>query len=815
MSFYLDNSKIEEKIVSIPNEQETIDLTAFIPEGYKLAQGQENIVDYSSELRINLSKITKLVTFEFMLENNTKVGSYQANFLPETTTVNLDLRQIPHDFVLVENIQEFAINDVIRVTVRPKYKYFTLVFEVNKQKVEEKMNLKIDFLANKIDLTQYLPIGMKLANNQETMVEYQPGVVVQVVYIKKDSQVIYYDIDSQKVVSTISKKVEYNVNQIDVQSELPNGYFLAPGQKEVVDFANQIRVNITKNNPGSSENVNEEPITNHESNSEVVESENLHAFSLIKDNYSLFDMRNLNDRFHNLENKITDIDHLNNTELSSLNQELNSFLITLEEQIKSNWTNKQEEIKQLINNFASQNYYMDDFSALLETLNSSFETQNSKTNLVRFYVLNNLKFQDLKQQIIEFKNQVDSFDLSSGDVRQGGRYNIFVNLNYPRPTGAEYIIGTNSKVQVQLTFQDKNNSQAIFNLKHLKKYLSENKLKLQAKFGVRTSKFYEIALDQIDFASNSIFLNYSSTTNEEWILKFNLQNINHSTISYNTYDKKDQSFNIFVRSGNNPDQTPNRSEVTPNSLADYWLFPSTYKIQFREKLETEGANEATLRKLNSYIQENGKTSWNTKISNGQAFSYQDALWIAFLNFFKQANFANNDFTLEENQTLFTKPFDTNGSFSFQFSAIANQAKAIGSLNYFGGSFFEVAFLSSHLASYKLQSQDRLKIIFSLNNQGDSWKQGYKANALPVLINNSNGNLTPLRFLGFNGKYPFLANIYGNFTLQVFVNDSKIYELSSNQANNTHVFPIFVLNKNQTDGQGVIDVYTSGTRSAIG
>ncbi|OAB48954.1 hypothetical protein [Mycoplasmopsis gallinarum] len=753
---------------------------------------------YESNLEISLQNKNKYSSIIYKYQNQT-LKTVQISVLKDQSEIVIE--NLPNDlqnnYEFANEIRVFPFAEEIEIQLKKKTKTINLIYQYDDREVE---NVLIDIPVdqNFLNIDQLsIPNGYQFSSSQAQNIEVENTIYVKVVPKFKLATLNFKN--KNNLIFTKNLNIPFYDDSINLDSiKLPENYEYLEDQNLVIPFASNIEIEIKDLKRDLIFYIN----TKNDFINEIYSIKDELASEISNQITNLYNFIN-----SNLEDKtINELKNFKNI-IGNLHNDLLSYF----ENKKNELLNQKNEIEEQIVSLQESGLFVENFKTELDLLNDSIsDIKNINSYFDNKNIIQN-KIDFLKDQISNFENTIQNMNF-----RQPDYYKIYPFINYPLQNGS-YLIGKSNKAKINLFLKTSDfSAQNDLSLPHLYKLLRNGDLYIQYRLAAPGQRppYIKINFSDIDFLDNAIYIPYNSTNNEDLKLQIRIVNNQNQILVSDLIDKNNQLTNIFIRSGDNVDETPEASTVVLNSLNDYWIFPRKFSINFREILETSGANSATISKLNQIIRDNSQNIWNYTVKNNAPIKYVDSLWIVLLKFFTEINFKNSNFELDNNQTIFTSPFNDKGSFEFQIKAKSLTDLNFSSIKWFGGSFFEYMFESTNLKNIQIRNNDNIKIVFRLNNEATSWNSNHNSRDLPEIINNSRGDLSSLKSYGLRGKYPFLANFYGNLTFELWINEQKQYQFSSNDTNQTHNISLFVLDKTEIDGRGVINIYTSNTRSSI-
>ncbi|AWX42549.1 hypothetical protein [Metamycoplasma cloacale] len=436
----------------------------------------------------------------------------------------------------------------------------------------------------------------------------------------------------------------------------------------------------------------------------------------------------------------------------------------------SNIVNKYNVAKEKINEFKTQNYYVDHYINELE----------NHFNKIRNSVLSEEEIQSAMNKIDEillnsneFKQEVDNLPIN---YKPNYILNAIPQLHIN--TLNEWVAPFNSNFKMKLSMTNINDGKE-YDLKHFYKH----NILIRYRFGL--ADILSVDNSNIDWEKGLITLNYPFNFAGRQQLRLFVR-YNHdidNSISLNN----PINFNGFK---------PSEDNIIPNSLNDFPILSIDNNVYRNEQA-------TNIISLNQVIDANWASVWGNKISDNSAILYRDILQIMFLKMFKNANFENNNFEILDD--AFTRIFDENGSYTYEINT-----KVLNELSNYkfvslGGSFLDTTLRSSAYANaFNLQVNDLIKIEFSLNSS--------QGNEKPALLNNNQGDLSAISG-DYNrvGNFPYLANFSGVFSMKLYVNNQLKLSTDTSTNNNMRSLPIFVVWKS---GSEVI-WYSARQREGIG
>ncbi|WP_324673187.1 hypothetical protein U5U50_01295 [Mycoplasma sp. 888] len=729
-------------------------------------------------------------------------------------------------------------------------------------------------------ITQQLPTDVKI-KSASGIEPWTTSINLDIVENRKTITINFKDLDNNLVLSTAQKiNMDKNSITID-SNLVPNSYVLINSNKEVIQSIiideiqnNEVNVvvapqsytvliNIVQNNTSDQiDNFNVqatvqdakdnliELITNQldpkylfelssewnkfdkvaniivnavqptESKDDYVEyiRENSNSVNKVKQNETVFG----SDQITNFDlSTLDDYENKSLNELKTLKNEVENVL-NVANTIATEKVNKAfQQIVQIYNNPDNSKYYLKDFLADKENLSYKFEHDTDK---VEFFISRLDEINQIKANIDE---RIDKGNLLNylKTNEEYATYLVLNCLNNADDGYADYVIGPRKLFEgtFKLLSRDNTSKYQTLSIRDLKPLFDSGLITLQYKTHLRgrnNEPYIRLDKSSIDYDNEVVAFEYNHDDNEERLLRLQILN-NQGNYPYlaKTFVKEDKSpiANYWVKTGVVPDLTPAASTIVPNSLDDYWLFPRKYEIKYKERFFEDGTTNVNKSRLNNIINSYANSVWNYKISDGTAFNYQNALWVALLQAFVKTNITSDKFIIDKNSSIFTKTFTDDDSFTFVLNATASKNSSTRDFANIGGAFFEQLIDSSSAKHVDFVSGDKIRIEFDLDNSR-SWHSIISGNTLPTVISNNLGDFSKTaKAYNFNGYFPINASYYGDLKLKLYVNDNLIWNASTSDGTQSHILPIFVLDKwdiSESDKKYVL-IYTAGSKVAIG
>lgn len=817
---YNDNS-IEKVDIQIDSSVEEINLNEHLPQGYVLAESQEQNVPYTQDLiTAKIVPDHKTINIVF-LKNNQEIAQKQITVPHNSTQVSIDPNLIPEGYLTNDQLQNLPVQDTIQIHLTPKAQeesIMTLNFVYNSQTLNS-LNIKAQDNQETIDLSSYeLPQNYQFAQGQSSTIAFSNGTVeVQIVPLNKNV-LIYWEDEKHSKVAENEITIPYYNQTFDIhESMVPKGYTTTSPLKGInytpnikislvtqtktllINFVNgsqtvgtvneKIPFNVQtinlndylpkgytfKNSDNSQAPYQEETITvevvsetnNNQSNSKIEQINSLKAnVELIKTHLDYFN----NDS--TLESKINAIS------FDSLESKSDQELTAIIESINDTFNQASLLIKGLLTplfdkyqELESGKYYLEDFKNNIDQI-KNWETLDTLPKITEF--INNYdQIGQLTTRMNDFKVAADSINLTDTN------FYLSLSMDYPLENGT-YEVGDKTEIDVKVTIK-KTGTDENYELKYIHQILNNNTTELgyrYARRGPRTN--INLTSENVNYETSEITLPFSSVSgNDEVPVHLWLGSLT-----------KDSSYTIFVRRGIVVDNTPTDKEV--NSLDDYWMFPVGYEFEFVRKSDTDWSGAQKI------INNNINSVWNKQTSNQSNFSYKDALWIMFLKVFQKLTFENNPFTI--NSATFTSPFDSNGNFTYTITATVNSDFNTNQFPNLGGKFFEFSYVDTTgvgVAHQQLHTGDKVVMTLSLENANGTFSINNNAgNRLPSL-SGAEYNLSSL-----TGAKAFVGKIPGLFRMQLAVNNNQVWnvttdgnDITNSRSNQSDTLPIFVIQKN--------------------
>lgn len=732
-------------ITNISAEDNLVNIQKYLPQNFALDNPTDENVTYKNEVTLYIHKIKKAFIVKFLSENNV-ISQYLSEIYVDETIVNLDKTKIPNNYELISDQSSYEYAQEIDINVRKKQKSVTIIYRFNNAEVFQIVE-QIDVDTATISINKWIPEGYLLANDESENKAVSDKIIVNIIKENNEDE-------KQSLISKINENKEM--------------FFKIEAHKDL--FTNSELKNILAQ--------------------KTILFENLESYSVEELNQKLEEI-----------NKAFNLSYSNSKELFDAQKSLN--------------LPKLQELK-------ANNYYSNDFEKYINDIVSSYDSRQDENQKLDLFIEEYSKFKMQASEMDVFKEETDRF-LTNKPERLG--YKAYLKADAKKNKDYDgndyYKVPTNSKFDLKIKILNPDKSQNEFwYLKHLYKHLKTKFLNLKLIIKGRRpnlSKIQkEIHISDIDFDNNSISEVYSFNDNDERWIEIKIYHPDTREVHYienSLMDANDYSdiYNNkpWIRTGEDIDNTPIKSEIVPNSIDDFWLFPRGYSIDFKGKMDSD------LNYLSTQVRAEWNNLWNSKISNGQSFTYGNALWVTFLKFFTELNFKNSNFTFNKENSIFTKTFTNSGSFTYQIEATANQDFNTKNFNGIGGAFFDFGF-TSFVNHFQIQSGQKVRVEISLNNDEASWKAGEDPRRPLEIIKNNNGDLSALKKLGYPlANYPFIATFYGKLTFKLYVDDALKWDFNSHQSSQSHSIPVFPLAKNETDNPKKVVIYSTYTKSAIG
>ncbi|MEA4190917.1 hypothetical protein [Mycoplasma sp. 2248] len=785
---------------------------------------------------------------------------------------NITINQIENDTVDVKVLpQNYSVQVVIANNESHRQDINNFSIDVNYQDDETKI---------KDLITQQLPTDVKI-KSVSGIEAWATSINLDIVENRKTITINFKDLDNNLVSLTTQKlNMDENSITIE-SSLVPNSYVLIDSNKDVIQSItiNEIQnnevnvvvapqsytvlINIVKNNTSdqidnfdvqataqdikdnlielirnrldpkylfelSSEWNKFEKVANiivnaaqpAESKDDYVANirENLNSLNKVKENESLFG----SDQITNFDlSTLDDYENKSLDELKTLKNEVENVLNVANTIATEKVNNAFEQIVQISNNPDNSKYYLKDFLADKENLSYKFENETDK---VEFFISRLEQINQIKANIDERIDKGNLLNYLKTNVEYA-TYLVLNCLNNADDGYADYVIGPRKLFEgtFKLLSRDNTSKYQTLSIRDLKPLFDTGLITLQYKTHLRgrnNDPYIRLDKSSIDYDNEVVTFEYNHDDNEERLLRLQILN-NQGNYPYlaTTFVKEDKSqiANYWVKTGVVPDLTPAASTVVPNSLDDYWLFPRKYEIKYKERFFQDGTTNVNKNQLNNIINSYANGAWNYKISDGTAFNYQNALWVALLQAFVKTNITSDKFNIDKNTSIFTRTFTEDNSFTFVLNATASKNSSTRDFANIGGAFFEQLIDSSSARHIDFVAGDKIRLEFDLDNSR-SWHPSIPGNTLPTVISNNLGDFSKTaKVYNFYGHFPINASYYGDLRLKLYVNDNLIWNASTLDGTQSHILPIFVLNKwdiPESDKKYVL-VYTAGSKVAIG
>ncbi|UUM19383.1 hypothetical protein [Mycoplasma sp. 1018B] len=818
---------------------------------------QDNLkISYEKEIDINSLndypkfniKLKDFNLFDFKIINNNQILDELIVDLNKT----IEIKIIPNNFETKIEI----IND------NKKYNNLSILRNIydNKITIENKIkNLLDNNDTFEIIEENILNNVLKIKLNQE---KKQNNKFLTLNYINRFDNSLFY---KEQIPIEISKtNFDFNLKKSN-NNEIKNNFLLVNQKKKIV---NNINLDLSKNNHDIAI-FPKEYLVKINSNLEEFNNKNIHVnYQFNKDNLITELNKIINTRhyqFHLRKNfvfgdneiliiieKIEDKNELikqltnqkeiieiikNNNNILNI-EEINSFDISEFDFLVEKSIPKLKEIKENIlqiidksfnlanqnlnqelinlklelNNLETNKYYIEDIKEEYNYFIGEKENLSNKNSFIKFYLLNINNIFDLKQKINNKISRTQNFIKIAQEFldtsKRKSLMSINLKLNYPLIDDV-YQIGQAQEINLNINI---NEEEKLFNIQDLKLLIETGDLEILYSFDRAGNNFTQLAKNQFDFLNNQLLIPFNKQDNQQYVIRLRI-NYKKQRIAINAINANGTNKWTWIQRGNDFDLTPNVKSIIKNSIDDYWLFPKGHSIILKEKI-LDGANQTNTNYLNNLIKQQSNMIWNTKISDQNNFKYQDALNLMLLKVFIDTNLNNSNFNWEKEKSIFTKNITENGSFIYEHHLIATKDSSTTNFKTIGGNFFETILESNLAKHYDFKVNDKIKFIFELDNTL-TWNDNFYANTLPQVIRNNNGDfLSTAKQFNWRGKYPFLATYYGKFILKMFVNDKLIWNYSTHDNNQMHVLPIFVLVKENINGNKFISVYNSSSRVSL-
>ncbi|MEA4333683.1 hypothetical protein, partial [Mycoplasma sp. 1232] len=479
--------------------------------------------------------------------------------------------------------------------------------------------------------------------------------------------------------------------------------------------------------------------------------ENLNSLNKVKQNETLFG----SDQITNFDlSTLDDYENKSLDELKTLKNEVENILNVANTIAIEKVNNAFEQIVQISNNPDNSKYYLKDFLADKENLSYKFEHDTDK---VEFFISRLDEINQIKANIDERIDKGNLLNYLTTNM-QYATYLVLNCLNNADDGYADYVIGPRKIFEgsFKLLSIDNTSKYQTLSIRDLKPLFDSGLITLQYKTRLRgrnNDPYIRLDKSSIDYDDEVVTFEYNHDDNEERLLKLEILN-NQGNYPYlaTTFVKEDKSpiANYWVKTGVVPDLTPAASTIVPNSLDDYWLFPRKYEIKYKERFLQDGTNNVNKNWLNNVINSYANGAWNYKISDGTAFNYQNALWVALLQAFVKTNITSDKFNIDKNTSVFTKTFTEDNSFTFVLNATASKNSSTRDFANIGGAFFEQLIDSSTARHIDFATGDKIRLEFDLDNSR-SWHPSIPGNTLPSVISNNLGDFSKTaKAYNFNG-----------------------------------------------------------------
>ncbi|VEU70300.1 hypothetical protein [Mycoplasmopsis glycophila] len=821
VNFKNGDLKVGEIVISIPFENTTFTIDQNqIPEGY---QTNDSLIDilYAQTIEIRVNSISRETQDEIMqihfVYQNELINKFEIIKKPNQSDVDLN------NFVLKEGYQinrnqarniPFT-NGTVQINVVPLTKNAIIVFEHQGQKISQ-ISLNIDYYDNKLTIPQdQIPQNYK-AVSTITDIPYASTLTVQVNPLTK--KLIIKFMDENNLIKEINEDINYEMSTINLTNLIPENYKLKDESQTSIPYQNgEIIIEVVSkdarpdknpeapkeketNDPSNSGDSSVSPATNDDnqptsdsgdpnpgannSQAKIQEIRNWESTILSVKN-------NLASHFDNneaLKNSLENID-FNNLESKS-EDDLNLIKAKIDETIaKANSIIDQKinDVNTKYETFKDDDYYFKDFEGSINSLLSIKNQTDFKVKINDFNTNYNTLLQ-LPNKINEFKTNSDSITL---DVRD--KYKLYLKFSYPKEGSGSYLIGNQNSFEVKVTLKEASNPQNSYELKYLYKLLKTNQTAFEYKLTRIPRSFSSLVASNINYETSALTIPFDSVSgNDDAPLKLRLKT--------QVTDFKDETYpdssNIFIRRGEMPDLTPSANSIVTNSLDDYWLFPRRYKIQFRKEI-IDFNKTAVQTRINNEQQQG---AWNNKISDNTPFSYKDAVFVTLMKVILESNFSSEYFTIDPNQTIFTKPFDSKGNFEFQIKAtVQKEYDTRTKFNNLGGSFFDFSLIDKNIGVKHqiLQPGQQVVMTFSLENSLNE----------SITIANNKGEILRATltetFKGENlsGRNPIVGEFSGLFRMKLSVDGQLVWntttagnDITGQRSNQSRTLPIFALQK---------------------
>ncbi|KUH47360.1 hypothetical protein [Mycoplasmopsis meleagridis] len=245
-----NNQTIESKTIKVNFDQKRVDITKYVPTNYVLINEADAVIDVQDSVNINIKQVKKTVTLTFI---NEKTGAILFTKKIEISlngeNVLLDTYFDKSEYQLAQDEMRIQqINGDKTIALLPLTKLLKVRF-VDRETftiIGTEQNVKIDYNATTYDFSNSIPSGYHLDGNKKIDITNKNTVNILV-----DNNLVlanYEFIDEKgNVVARISRKVDYNSQNIDLREFLPKYYQLLDGQKAVIPYSKNNRIYVIKN----------------------------------------------------------------------------------------------------------------------------------------------------------------------------------------------------------------------------------------------------------------------------------------------------------------------------------------------------------------------------------------------------------------------------------------------------------------------------------------------------------------------------------------------------------------------------------------
>ncbi|UUM20638.1 hypothetical protein NPA13_01325 [Mycoplasma sp. 2045] len=823
-------------IVEITTQKINMDETSFtvsnllIPDGYVLINSNKQVVDSITINQIENDTVDVKIlpqnySVQVVIANNESHRQDINNFNidvnyqdDETKVKDLITQQLPTDVKIksVSGIEPWATS--INLDIIENRKTITINFKDLDNNLVSSTTQKINMDENSIIIESNLvpnsyvlidsnkeviqSVTIDQIQNNEVNVVIAPQsytVLINIVQNNTSDQVDNFDVQATAQ-DTKDNLIELIRNQLDSKY-----LFELSGEWNKFDKFANIIVNVAQSAESKDDYV-------------AYIRGNLNSLNKVKQNETLFG----SDQITNFDlSTLDDYENKSLDELKTLKNEVENILNVANTIATEKVNDAFEQIVQISNNQDNSKYYLKDFLVDKENLSYKFEHDTDK---VEFFISRLDEINQIKANIDERIDKGNLLNYLTTNM-QYATYLVLNCLNNVDDGYADYVIGPRKLFEgsFKLLSIDNASKYQTLSIRDLKPLFDSGLITLQYKTRLRgrnNDPYIRLDKSSIDYDNEVVTFEYNHDDNEERLLKLEILN-NQGNYPYlaTTFVKEDKNpiANYWVKTGVVPDLTPAASTIVPNSLDDYWLFPRKYEIKYKERFLQDGTNNVNKNWLNNVINSYANGAWNYKISDGTAFNYQNALWVALLQAFVKTNITSDKFNIDKNTSVFTKTFTEDNSFTFVLNATASKNSSTRDFANIGGAFFEQLIDSSTARHIDFETGDKIRLEFDLDNSR-SWHPSIPGNTLPSVISNNLGDFSKTaKAYNFNGYFPINASYYGDLRLKLYVNDNLIWNASTLDGTQSHILPIFVLDKWDVPGSDrkYVLVYTAGSKVAIG